>query len=355
MTPPPDTALVADAVRQIVDSVASPEVLRSAQRAGMDNALWAALAEAGMTRVGIDSSAGGSGGSLEEAAAVVDTLARMACRVPAAEHLMVGCWALTVSGISMPEEQVPISVAAAETGAVRLFRGKLTGKALRVPWASGGALLVVPAVAEHGPVLCCVPAASASVVEGTNLAGEPRCDVTFDSVTVPADCVGEFGPDLLQEMRARYALSRAVQISAALDEVVAWTLQHAAQRTQFGRPLNRFQSVQGDIARMAGEAAAAAALAESAVERVSRQPGAAIACAAAKARAAVAASTVCRLSHQIHGAIGFTLEHRLHLLTTRLWSWRDEAGTEAEWSAYLAEKCLRNGGADLWGAISEVF
>jgi acyl-CoA dehydrogenase len=321
----------------------------------MDDSLWAALAEAGMTRVGIDPSAGGSGGSIEEAAAVVDTLARMACRVPAAEHLMVGCWALTASGITLPEGQVPVSVAAAPAGTIRLSGGKLTGEALRVPWASGTAILAVPAVAENGSVLCCVPAASASVVEGINLAGEPRCDVTFDSVTVPADCVGEFGPELLEEMRARYALTRAVQISAALDEVLIWTLEHAAQRTQFGRPLNRFQSVQGDIARMAGETAAAAALAESAVKRVSRQSGSVIGCAAAKTRAAMAVSTVCRLSHQIHGAMGFTLEHRLHLLTTRLWSWRDEAGTEAEWSSYLAYECIRNGGGDLWTIISTVF
>ena len=45
-----------------------------------------------------------------------------------------------------------------------------------------------------------------------------------------------------------------------------------------------------------------------------------------------AAGIINRLAHQLHGAIGYTDEHRLQYSTRRLWSWRDEYGTDAEWS-----------------------
>jgi hypothetical protein len=48
-------------------------------------------------------------------------------------------------------------------------------------------------------------------------------------------------------------------------------------------------------------------------------------------------------------AIGTTQEHRLRLTTTRLWSWRDEDGTEAECRAELGRATLaaaRGAGGD---------
>ena len=65
-----------------------------------------------------------------------------------------------------------------------------------------------------------------------------------------------------------------------------------------------------------------------------------------------AAGTICRLAHQLHGAIGYTDEHRLHYTTRRLWSWRDEYGTEAEWAAVLGASLMQAGGAALWPALT---
>jgi acyl-CoA dehydrogenase len=63
---------------------------------------------------------------------------------------------------------------------------------------------------------------------------------------------------------------------------------------------------------------------------------------------------VARLAHQVHGAIGFTQEYRLHHLTRRCWSWRDEAGGEATWSRFLGAGLLADGPDGLWPALTRL-
>jgi len=73
---------------------------------------------------------------------------------------------------------------------------------------------------------------------------------------------------------------------------------------------------------------------------------------AAKIRAGEAAGKVAEIAHQVHGAIGFTHEHSLHRLTPRLWSWRDEFGTESHWSRELGRAVLASGADALWPTIT---
>jgi acyl-CoA dehydrogenase len=82
----------------------------------------------------------------------------------------------------------------------------------------------------------------------------------------------------------------------------------------------------------------------------SAEPGLAIT--AAKAVAGPAATAICAIAHQLHGAIGFTDEHPLHLATTRLWAWREEYGSDHEWAARLAERALAGNGGALWPMLT---
>ena len=59
-----------------------------------------------------------------------------------------------------------------------------------------------------------------------------------------------------------------------------------------------------------------------------------------------------RIAHQVHGAIGFTREHDLRLVTTRLWAWRDEDGSDAEWNAEIGATVLAAGPDGLWPLIT---
>jgi len=142
-------------------------------------------------------------------------------------------------------------------------------------------------------------------------------------------------------------------MAGALEAALALSTRYANDRVQFGRPIAKFQAVQQQMALLAEQAAAASVAVESAAIVVAAdRPSAALAIAAAKIRAGEAAGKVAEIAHQVHGAIGFTHEHSLHRLSRRLWSWRDEFGTEALWSRELGRAVIAAGAAALWPTIT---
>jgi acyl-CoA dehydrogenase len=350
-----DTDLVVETVRDIL-SKHEPFVL-TADRP-WDAELWAALADAGLTGVGLPEEAGGSGGELADAVAIVATLAAGAAAVPVAEQLLVAAPAVLAADLDLPAPDEPLSIAIG--GAVSAEprddgdgpgSWTLTGTATDVAWAGVAQHLAVLASSPVGPVLALVDVAGRDTTHAANLAGEPRGSLVFDGVT----CAGALLTDAqADQLRARYALARAVQLSAALEQVLAWTVQYAGERVQFGRPLGKFQAIQMELAEMAGEVTAVAALVDAAVQATERGESLVLAAAAAKVRAGAAVEVVARLAHQVHGAIGFTQEHRLHHLTRRCWSWRDEAGTETAWARVLGAGLLTDGPDALWPALTRV-
>ncbi len=372
-----DQDLVAQTVRDILEQH-EPFAL-TAERP-WDADLWRVLAESGLTGVGISEEAGGSGGEFADAVAVVRTLAEGAAAVPVAEQLLVAGPAVEMAGLPLPSPEEPLtfalpsgpgagapgtSVSASTAVSASGSEGSwtLSGTAAEVPWAAVASTIAVVAQAPDGPVLALVPTADVPVQHSSNLAGEPRGRVRLDGVR-PAAAAG-LTPAQVDELRARYALARAVQLSAALEQILAWTVQYAGERQQFGRPLGKFQAIQMELAQMAGEVTAVAALVDAAVQAAAGEGrGVLLGAAAAKVRAGAAVEVVAKLAHQVHGAIGFTQEHRLHHLTRRCWAWRDEAGSELAWSRVLGAGLVgpastAGGGpalADgLWPALTAVF
>ena len=152
----------------------------------------------------------------------------------------------------------------------------------------------------------------------------------------------------LGDPQRRGALMRAIQIVGALERVRDLTVAYAAERRQFGQPLNRFQAVQQMLAELAGEVALAAAAVDAAVA----DPLSAKLVASAKVAAGGAAGRGAAIAHQVHGAIGFTHEHQLHRWTTKLWAWRDEFGTESAWAEALGDLVARAGADRLWEVVT---
>ncbi len=319
-----------------------------------DAGLWSALAENGLTGVGLPESAGGSGGELADAVAIVRTLASGAGAVPVAEQLLVAGPAVIAAGLPLPPVDEPLTFGHAE-GVRAMPAGDswtLTGTVADVPWGATAAHMALLATGPDGAVLALLPTAGLPASGAVNLAGEPRSTLELDGVAAMA---APLNAAQVRELRAGYALARSVQLTAALEQVLAWTVQYAGERQQFGRSLAKFQAIQMELAEMAGEVTAVTALTDAAVQALHHgSDDFWLAAAAAKVRAGAAVEVVARLAHQVHGAIGFTQEHKLHHLTKRLWSWRDEAGSELVWSKVLAQGLLADGPDGLWPALTRV-
>jgi len=146
------------------------------------------------------------------------------------------------------------------------------------------------------------------------------------------------------ELTRRGAWARCNQIVGALDAACDLTVAHTGERVQFGRPLNKFQAVQHSLAAMAGEierARAATALAiAAATDYGFDHPATDYAVTAAKVTVGRAVGPVTTIAHQLHGAIGVTIEHRLWLATMRARSWVDEFGTTTHYARRLGRMVL---------------
>jgi len=136
-----------------------------------------------------------------------------------------------------------------------------------------------------------------------------------------------------------------------MDRMLAMSVQYATERVQFGRPLARFQAIQHLVADVASEVALATAAVDAAVAEMASADRdlerLELAVAIARSVAGHAASVVVRNAHQVHGAIGTTLEHRLHELTKPVLAWRTEFGSLREWDARLTAMLARPG-VDPW-------
>ena len=300
--------------------------------------LWRTFADTGLAEAALPEEADGAG--LAAGLAVLRAAGRHAAPLPVAETL-IGRLLCHRAGVDAPSG--PLTVCAPPSGAqapqpaVREDGDSATLP--RVPWARFASVLVAGAPGQGLAFVRPV-----DVVEGENLAHEPRDDVV---VLGPPEGFAGLPPAV--DGFALMALARAAQLRGAMEQALAMSLAYAQERVQFGRPLARFQAIQHHLAEMAGEAAASGAAVDAAAEA-----GTPFAVAAAKARASQAAGTVARLAHQVHGAIGYTAEHDLHHWTRRLWAWRDEYGNEAHWWQVLGAEAARDGGAALWPAMVAV-
>jgi len=321
---------------------------RATEGEGLDDALWATCVQTGLARLTLPERAGGSGGTLLDAAAVLAAAGAHAARVPLVETDLLGGWLLDAAGLPVPDGPLTAVAGPLEVSAGGGAEREVSGVLHRVPWARAAAGIVVLA-GEHVVLL---DPAGVQVEPGANLADEPR-----DTVRVrgPAATAGA-PPTAGAQLQLRAALGRALLLSGAARGALAAAVRYAGERVQFGRPIGRFQAVQQQLALAAAEVAAVGAAADAAAAVAERDgftaQTTAFAVAVAKSRAGEAAGAVARVAHQVHGAIGFTREHDLRLLTTRLWAWRDEDGSEARWQAELGARALAAGPDGLWPLLT---
>jgi acyl-CoA dehydrogenase len=338
--------LLVETIDKVLSEHSTPERIGAAE-GHMDDALWNVLDESGLTLVGAAEANGGSGGTLHDFAAIVKASGAHAAAVPLADTLIA---ANTLAGLGQTDVPAgPLSYAVIRSGMA----------SVRVMWAGVAEHVVFVTVDDHaeGGIastrVAVVAKADLTIMNsGINYAGEPWCDV--DTASLPAGSDAVVAVSYLDAL-ASGALTRSLQMAGACQRVVELCVQYVMEREQFGKPIGKFQIIQHYLSEMAGEAAAAEAAADNAIDVIAgggTRLECTQACAAAKAYAGRAVAIINRLAHQIHGAIGYTDEHRLQYWTRRLWSWRDEFGTESQWAAELGKTLVAAGGPALWPRLT---
>lgn len=352
MTAATDDATDLLAVRELADDIlaSSTAPMLDVQRVDIEYSpeLWNTLTDAGLTLLSTPEARGGTGASLRELAVVLEASGYHAAPVPLAEHDLLASWLLSTGDL-------PVA-SGAMTAAVtdqRLREHRLTAVLDHVPWAGIAEILVV---AGDG-FIAKVPLAAVRIDPDMDIAGQPGGRVHIDIQLERESCT-EVTVSAAHEFRLRGALARSLQTCGALSRALILTCEHAQQREQFGRSIAKFQAVQVLIANAASSIALAKTAADFAVEAVTAHgfdtPHGVFAVSVAKIEAARAATLVARNAHQVHGAIGFTLDHRLRHFTSRALAWRAEFGVQREWQHRLGELVLEspNGAWELVTALS---
>jgi len=345
--------LLQDSARRLFAGHCDQNLLARAEAGEWPEGLWRAIEEAGFAAALVPEAAGGSGVGMADGLGVLRVAAGSCAPVPLAETMMAN-WLLATSGLHVEAGAHSIAPVTPHDGFAleREASGwRLSGHAAHVPWAHQARVIAVLALARGEPMVVRLPREQHTPVPGRNLAGEPRDHISVD-VRVPQEAVAEAPRGFGAEQLALFgAATRTILIAGALAEVLDMTVRYAQERVQFGRPIGKFQAIQQNLAVLAGQAAAASAAADL-VQEAAANGFTALTIAAAKARAGEAASVGAAIAHQVHGAIGFTQEHRLNHCTRRLWSWRDEFGSEAIWNRRVGEIAAKAGGEQLWATIT---
>lgn len=319
---------------------------------GMDSAIWAQLDAAGFTTIGIPETAGGDGATLADVLAIVAVAARRGALTPLIEHTVLAHWLAASAGHT--PAAATASAAVGHSCSARSLDGAtvLNGTVTDVAYAGDADTLVVLLPPEPGAegssvAIVAMSGPGVTITAEADPIGVSIGDVTFEDAPV---LFHGAAPVSLDEFVRRGALAYAAATTAAAAAVHDHTLRYASERTQFGRPLAKFQAVQQRLAQLAALTTMMEIAVDTATAADDTPEDPYVATAAAKVVTAMSAQPVAAAGHQIHGAIGTTSEHPLGRFTTSLWSWRDRHGSESFWADALASRILDDG-VDVWDVV----
>jgi len=309
-----------------------------------DEGLWAAIADQGWTGLIIPEEYGGLGLGLVELAAVAEEMGRACLPGPfistvwaaalidragsegqRAQYLEAISTGRMKATVALLESTADWNPAAVQLRAEKEPKGyRLSGRKEFVTDAATADLIVC--VARSGDDLVLLPVERGS--QGLTVTLTPGIDATrklytldFDGVIVPTTTALEFSrrtQDALDQSMGVATVALCAEMLGGMQWALEHTVEYAKTRQQFGRPIGAYQAVQhqcADMLLMTESARSAVYYAAWAVTE--NDPAARLAVSMAKAYCSDAAREVGNRGIQVHGGIGFTWEHNLHLYYKR--------------------------------------
>ena len=344
-------------VREVVEKGTTPD------------GLWSQMVELGWPALTVPEPAGGLGMGTVELAVVVEELGRVIAPGPFVPT--VTQFAPVVAEAGSPEQQ--------ERFLGRIATGELTGTLALVeesgsvdaghvtttatPDGDGFVLegaketVVEASTADEIAVIARTPGTrgddgvGAFVVSRADVrldpvdaldATRPIARVALDGVRIGADrALGDPGPATAASVRRAVdvaATALAVETVGAAQAIFDITLAYAKQREQFGAPIGSFQAIKHKFADMLVALERARATSYFAALTIAEDDSRrALATSTAKAAAGDCAALLAKEGIQIHGGIGYTWEHDMHLYVRRVKSSSLLFGNAAQHRARVAD------------------
>jgi alkylation response protein AidB-like acyl-CoA dehydrogenase len=265
---------------------------------------WARICELGWPALLVAEEHGGLSLGVVELAVVQEELGAALAPSPFLSTVVAAALIADAGSDAQRERWLPALAAGEARGTVATLREDDGWTA--VPDADGADVVV----ARDGERWALVTDASAEAVEAL--------DPTRRLWRVQAE--GELEPLPGDGARARdiAAVALAAESAGVARRAMDMAVQYAKEREQFGRPIGAYQAVSHACAQMLLEVEGARSTALYAAWALDHEPESGpLAASMAKAYASDAGSRVPAASLQVHGGIGFTWEHDLHLWLKR--------------------------------------
>jgi alkylation response protein AidB-like acyl-CoA dehydrogenase len=198
----------------------------------------------------------------------------------------------------------------------------LTGTKILVPFANSADVLLVSACSDGAQIVVAVDPASGGVSlrRQDDGGGEPVFEIVFDGVAVgQGDVIA--GPDtagavLDSALQSASVAALAYAIGGG-ERSLELSVEHAQTREQFGRPIGSFQAVAHRCVDMLTDIEACRYLCYQAAWAIDGDRTSGLEVAAAGAYGSEALRRVLMNAHQVHGAIGYSMEHELQFHSRR--------------------------------------
>lgn len=331
-------------VAEFLRREAGPAAIRGAMEGerGFDLTLF----ERGATELGLGAALvperlGGLGLTFADAAVVIEELGRVLVPSPLMTTLVASLVLAEVveEGATTQEaEEVltdlgtrPLSIGITEPPADSA-RSPLTATEFETGWLLHGAvdgvphgdevdlLLVTAGTGEHAAVFLVSTDAPGVTRRGQGALDHTRRLAEIEMHAVPATRISPEHDEgaVAARLRSLMLIALAVESAAAAAECLDRTVEYLKVRQQFGRPIGSFQALKHRCADLAVAVHGAAATASYAVYAADeKQPDTRVLALLAKSVCADTLMQVAGESLQMHGAIGFTFEHDVHLYLKR--------------------------------------
>ena len=299
-----DQRALQEAAAGLLDSLAGPDQVRAAMggESGYDPVLWKSMVDQGWMGIDLPEDQGGLGLGFVAAAVLLEQVGRHTAPAPFVSSLLA-------------------LGALARAGRREWVEPLLSGDAIGcVAWREDAPAPYAP-VANVAVVIRGEEVVAVDLRGGPEIGREPAMDLTRPLGWLDPSGRDTFslgGPDAVEALLDRGAAAYAAEMLGGAARVLEMSTEYAKERVQFGKPIGSFQAVKHRCADMLVDVEGMRSVAYWAAWSIGAgEPDRSMAASTAKVWCSDAAKRVMASGLQVHGGIGFTWEHDLHLFLKR--------------------------------------